>query len=127
MMTVYTDGSTDSNGLSGIGIVIKKEKNIFEYNFLIEEINTNHEAEFAAVKKALEICKDIDQNEILSFRTDAKVVVDAIDKRYTGNDAFAPILKDILALIDTFPLFFIKWIPTNENKHADELAKRAIR
>jgi len=126
-MTVYTDGSTDSNGLSGIGIVIKKEKNIFEYNFLIEEINTNHEAEFAAVKKALEICKDIDQNEILSFRTDAKVVVDAIDKRYTGNDAFAPILKDILALIDTFPLFFIKWIPTNENKHADELAKRAIR
>ncbi|RDW20601.1 ribonuclease HI family protein [Oceanobacillus chungangensis] len=126
MIEVYTDGASNSNlGLSGAGIYIKANGKSYEYTFPLENL-TNHEAEFHAVIKALEICKGTFPNEIISLRSDSQVVVDVIENDFTKNKTFLPLLETIREEISHFPYFFIKWIPESNNKNADRLAKKAI-
>ncbi len=126
MIEVYTDAASRGNpGDSGIGIIIKSGKEYERYSYFIGEW-ANHEAEFHAVIKALEICAEKFPDDVLSFRTDSKVVVDTIEKNHTKNEKFLPLLERIRQLSSCFPLFFIKWIPDRENKQADRLAKEAI-
>lgn len=126
MLEVYTDGATDAHGWSGIGIVLKQGKEIEEYSFPIGKHSSNHVAEFEAIVRALTICSEQYVGEILSFRLDAQVVVDAVEKNFTRNKAFKPYVKEIQDLSGNFPHLFIKWIPQKDNVHADRLAKRAI-
>ncbi len=85
----------------------------------------NHEAEFYACKKALEICID-KRDDIVWIRSDSQAVVNAIEKGYVRNPNYKPLLKDIITLTNQLNLFFIKWVPSKENKAADDLARRAI-
>lgn len=126
MIEIYTDGASSGNpGMSGAGIYIKAYG--IDYSFAIPlGICTNHEAEFYAVIKALEICKDKFPGDILSFRSDSKIVVDTIEKDYTNNKAFQPLLEKIRQEGKSFPYIFIKWIPNRNNQQADQLAKQAI-
>lgn len=127
MIEVFTDGASRGNpGESGIGIVLKKNKESDEYAFPLGSM-TNHEAEFYAVIRALEICRDKYPDEIISVRTDSKVVVDTVEKNHTKNKTFLPLLEQIHMLSQEFPLFFIKWIPEKQNQQADRLAREAIR
>lgn len=126
MIEVYTDGAANGNpGISGAGIYIKANKKEEKHAIPLGSCS-NHEAEFHAVIKALEICKEKFPNEILSFRSDSKIVVDTIEKDFTKNKTFQPLLETINTAKKDFPYFFIKWIPNQENKHADILAKQAI-
>lgn len=126
LIEVYTDGASSGNpGPSGAGIVIKNNNKMYEFSFPLEDLS-NHEAEFYAVLKALELCKEMFPGEILSFRSDSKVVIDTIEKNYTKNKIFLPLLEQIQELARDFPYFFIKWIPQKQNYIADRLAKEAI-
>lgn len=127
MLEVYTDGASSGDpGLSGAGVYIKQANKSYEYFFHIGQLS-NHEAEFIAVIKALEICKELFPGEILSFRSDSKTVVDVIERGFTKNAVFAPFLNKILEETRLFPYFFIKWVPSKQNKKADTLAKQGIR
>ncbi len=126
MIEVYTDGAASGDpGLSGAGIFIKDGKKTYEYKFPLGSMS-NHQAEFQAVIKGLEVCRDNFQDEILSFRSDSKLVVDVIEKDFTKNQTFLPYLQEIRNQVEAFPHFFIKWIPEKQNKHADKLARQAI-
>ncbi|MEN1967795.1 RNase H family protein [Lentibacillus sp. N15] len=126
MIEVYTDGAASGNpGKSGAGIYIKAAEEIYAYTFPLGMLS-NHEAEFHAVIKALEIYKEQFPGEILSFRSDSRVVVDVIDKNFTKNQTFHPLLKKIQQEASHFPYFFIKWIPAKQNHHADQLARKAL-
>lgn len=126
MIEVYTDGASSGNpGISGAGIYIRGNGKTYEYAFPLGNLS-NHEAEFHAVIKGLEICSELFSDEILSFRSDSKVVVDIIEKNFTKNKAFQPLLAQINEKSSAFPYFFIKWIPSSQNFHADQLAKKAI-
>ncbi|SDQ17677.1 ribonuclease HI family protein [Virgibacillus salinus] len=125
MINVYTDGASNGNpGISGAGVYIKANGKIYEYSFPLGEMS-NHEAEFHAVLKALEICLENFPDEILSFRSDSKLVVDTIEKDFTKNQTFLPLLEKIRDNSSSFPYFFIKWIP-DKNNYADKLARKAI-
>ncbi|ASN04476.1 RNase H family protein [Virgibacillus necropolis] len=127
MIEVYTDGASSGNpGTSGAGIYIKASGKIYEYSIPLAKMS-NHEAEFHAVMKALEICRESFLGQILSFRSDSKLVVDVIEKDFTKNQTFLPLLAKIREDASHFPYFFIKWIPEKSNKHADRLARKAIR
>ncbi|WP_010647521.1 ribonuclease HI family protein [Oceanobacillus massiliensis] len=127
MIIVYTDGASSGNpGPSGAGIYIKQENSTSEFSIPLGVLS-NHEAEFQAIIKALEICKDSFPDEILSFRSDSKVAVDVIENDYTKNKVFLPLLEKIRRESEGFPYFFIKWIPEKQNHQADMLAKKAIR
>ncbi|MEN2769021.1 ribonuclease HI family protein [Ornithinibacillus xuwenensis] len=126
MIEVYTDGASSGNpGLSGAGIYIKASGKHYEYSFPLGEM-TNHEAEFHAIIKALEVCQEVFPNEILSFRSDSQTVVNVIENDFTKNKTFLPLLEKIRDESRNFPYFFIKWIPEKENNHADKLARKAI-
>jgi ribonuclease HI len=126
MIEVYIDGATAGNpGPSGAGIFIKG--NGLNERFSIPlGIMSNHEAEYHALILALEICLEKDFR-IVSFRTDSELVNRAIEKEFAKNKSFAPLLEKALRLSNQLDLFFMKWIPSNQNKVADELARLAIR
>lgn len=126
MIIIYTDGASQGNpGISGAGIFIKDDKNIYEYSIPLGSMS-NHEAEFHAVIHALKICEKYFSGRILSFRTDSQVVVDTVEKDYTNNNDFLPLLNEIRKHSKHFPYIFMKWIPANHNNHADQLAKSAL-
>lgn len=126
MIEVYTDGASRGNpGLSGAGVYIKANGNTEEYAYPLGTLS-NHEAEFYAVIKALTLCQSLYSNEIISLRSDSQVLVDTFEKNFTKNNHFAPLLKQMNDLKQTFPYVFMKWIPSKTNYHADRLAKEAI-
>ena len=126
VIEVYTDGASSGNpGKSGAGVFIKANGKVYEYSIPLGVLS-NHEAEFHAVIKALEICKTSFPGEILSFRSDSQIVVHTIEKDYTKNQTFLPLLEEIREYSKEFSYFFIKWIPEKQNQHADRLARKAL-
>ncbi|WP_062197992.1 reverse transcriptase-like protein [Massilibacterium senegalense] len=126
MIEVYIDGATANRSkLSGIGIFIKDGRVLATESVPIPFMS-NHEAEFEALLHALEICSK-NQYKVVSFRTDSRIVADAIDGQYAKNQNFQQYVDRAMEMIVSFDLFFIKWIPESQNKKADELAKHAIR
>lgn len=126
MLEVYVDGATQGNpGPSGAGVFVKGKKVKKEAQYYLGTV-TNHEAELIALIRALELCHETFPDQILSIRSDSKLVVDMVEKRYIKNANFQPLLLQILQLMDKFPYCFIKWIPDQKNKNADRLARNAL-
>jgi ribonuclease HI len=126
LIEVYIDGASAGNpGPSGAGIYIKGN-GVLERHSVPLGIMSNHEAEYYSLIKALEICVE-KEFSIVSFRTDSQLVDRAIEKEYVKNKQYIPLLEKALELTKKFDLFFIKWIPSNQNQIADELARKAIR
>lgn len=126
MIELYIDGSTAGNpGPSGIGIFIKGEGHQIKISEFIGD-QTNHVTEFIALQRGLEEVKKLSP-AIVSIRTDSQIVFAAVEKRYAKNTEFAAILDKILAITDTFDMFFIKWISDDQNKAAHALAREAVR
>jgi ribonuclease HI len=128
LIEVYIDGASAGNpGPSGAGIFIKGNGITKKYSIPLG-IMSNHEAEYHAFIKALEICLENGYHDsVLSFRTDSELVNRAVEKEFVKNKLYAPLLEKALHLTNQFNLFFMKWIPSVENKAADELARQAIR
>ncbi|MBS4199448.1 reverse transcriptase-like protein [Bacillus sp. FJAT-49732] len=126
MIEVYIDGASAGDpGPSGAGIYIKNNGKAESFSIALGMMN-NHEAEFHALIKSLEICIE-DGFSIVSVRSDSTTVVDAVEKEYARNEKHRILLTKALSLASQLDLFFIKWIPSKENKHADQLARQAIR
>ncbi|MBW8349030.1 reverse transcriptase-like protein [Bacillus sp. IITD106] len=126
MIEVYIDGASAGDpGPSGAGIFIKNNGKTESFSIPLGNMN-NHEAEFHALIKSMEICIELGFS-IVSIRSDSTAVVDAVEKEYARNEKYRLLLKDALSLASQFDLFFIKWIPSKENKHADQLARKGIR
>jgi ribonuclease HI len=125
MIEVYFDGASAGNpGPSGAGIFIKENGKV-ERHSLPLEIMSNHEAEFHAFLLALQISLQKGFRSV-SFRTDSELVNRAFEKEFVKNKSFSPLLEKAIELTKEFDLFFLKWIPSRENKNADELARAAI-
>ncbi|MCH1627351.1 reverse transcriptase-like protein [Ferdinandcohnia quinoae] len=126
MIEVYIDGASAGDpGQSGAGVFIKGNGVVEQYSFSLG-IMSNHEAEFHALIKGLEIC--IEKGfKIVSFRTDSQLVDRAMEKEYVKHKNFIPLLDRSLQLSKVFDLFFIKWVPSNQNNVADKLARQGIR
>jgi ribonuclease HI len=125
LLEVNIDGASAGNpGPSGAGIFIKFNGEVEKHSIPLG-IMENHEAEFIACKKALEICLE-KQPDTVWLRSDSQAVVQAIEKEFVRNAQYKQLLDDILNMTKQINLFFVKWIPSKENKAADELARKAI-
>ena len=126
-LTINTDGSSLSNpGPAGIGIVVYNDQ-----DDIIEKISkyigkaTNNVAEYKALIEALNFAKDFGADEV-RIKSDSELVVKQINGNYMVRDKKLKILlKEALKLIEKIPTFSIIHIPREENKIADNLAKRA--
>jgi ribonuclease HI len=125
LIEVYFDGASAGNpGPSGAGVFINVNGKVERFSIPLSEMS-NHEAEFHAFLSALEICLQRGFQTV-SFRTDSELVNRAVEKEFVKNKLYAPLLEKALKLIDEFELFFLKWVPSSENKNADQLARSAI-
>jgi len=125
VIEVYFDGASAGNpGPSGAGIFLKGNGQPERFSIPLKDMS-NHEAEFHAFICALELC--IQKNfRTVSFRTDSELVNRSVEKEFVKNKLYAPLLEKALCLIKQFDLFFLKWVPSSQNKNADELARKAI-
>lgn len=124
MIEVYIDGASKGNpGPSGAGVFIKGVQPPVQLAVPLGMMS-NHEAEYHALLTALKYCTEHNY-KIVSFRTDSQLVERAVEKQYVKNPLYAPLLDEALKMIQQFDLFFIKWIPSSQNKAADELARKA--
>lgn len=125
MIEVYIDGATKGNpGPSGAGIFIKGIPQPVQLSVPLGTMS-NHEAECRSLLIALQYCLE-HHYKVVSFRTDSQLVERAVEKQYVKNKTFLPLLEEAFRLIEQFDLFFIKWIPSSQNKVADELARKAV-
>lgn len=125
MIELYVDGASAGNpGKSGIGIFLKGEGHHVLLDEKIEPTD-NHSAEFQALIRGLEEALKRTTG-IVSARSDSQIVVQSVERQFVKNPLYKKYLADILKLADEFDYFFIKWIPTAENRAADALAKKAI-
>ncbi|SDM68012.1 ribonuclease HI [Fictibacillus solisalsi] len=126
MIEVYIDGASAGDpGPSGAGIFIKLGNGKVEQHSIPLGSLSNHEAEFKALLLALDICLEKKYDSV-SFRTDSQAVDRAVEKRFAKDKRYDGLLQEALAKMDTLQLFFIKWIPSKQNKVADELARKAV-
>ncbi|MEG0260894.1 MAG: ribonuclease HI family protein [Lysinibacillus sp.] len=125
MIELFIDAASAGNpGPSGIGLFIKGEGHHLQFSEFIGSTN-NHIAEFTALVRGLEEVKKLGTS-LVSIRSDSKIVVTSIEKEYVKNEEFKPYLEKALALIHTFDFCFIKWIPDDQNRAADALARAAL-
>ena len=112
-------------GLSGIGIVVTKVNlKIVEYKEFIGE-KTNNQAEYAALKRALQIASTLD-NEI-TILSDSELVVSQRNNRYkVRNKQLKMISREISNLETSFKTVIYKHISREKNGFADLLANQAI-
>src|SRR3954464_15076827 len=97
LIEVYIDGASKGNpGPSGAGIFIKGNGITEKYSIPLGNMS-NHEAEYHAFIKALEICLEKGvQDSVLSFRTDSQLVNQAVEKEFVKNKLYTPLLEHAL-------------------------------
>ncbi|MDQ0255761.1 ribonuclease HI [Evansella vedderi] len=127
MIEVYIDGgSAGDPGPSGAGVFINNNGSLIRKAIPLPAMS-NHEAEFHALLEALAICKE-QQFRIISVRTDSQILNSALEKEYAKKEQFRVLLEKALHMMEKdFDYVFVKWIPSKQNKEADQLAKKAIR
>jgi len=125
MIELYVDGASAGNpGKSGIGIFIRGEGHNIRISESVEPTN-NHTAEFLALVRGMEEAAKLTTG-IISVRSDSQAVVMAVEKEFVKNDFHKEYLAKILDIASSFDMFFIKWIPSSENRAADALAREGI-
>lgn len=125
-MSIHIDGASRGNpGYSGIGIVITKNNNkIAEYKEFIG-MKTNNQAEYIALKKALEIASSIDDE--ITVLSDSELVINQRTNHYKiRNKQLKVLFREITNLEKNFRTVVYRHIPREINRDADLLANQAI-
>lgn len=123
---VYTDAATaGKHGPSGGGILLV-DKTQEQLHFPLSETN-NHLAEMAVILRALRYLIETNQaTKNIWLYSDSKTAIQLFDKGITTNDEFLPYLQQFEQLAAQFQLLILQWIPENQNKGADHLARQGL-
>lgn len=140
-LTVNCDGGSRGNpGHAGIGILIKKEKDVLgqmtgeldnqvKISKYIGEA-TNNQAEYAAVLEALKYLKEnfAGIDIAAEFLLDSQLVVEQLNGNYKiKNEGLKPLFWEVRELILALGgKIDFQHVPREENKIADELVNQAI-
>ncbi len=124
---VYFDGASRGNpGPAAIGWVIVTDGGIVEEGSERIGEATNNEAEYRALRRALQVARDIGFEKV-EVRGDSELIVKQVRGEY---DVDAPHLKEhrvaIRELLETFADWSLTAVPREVNDRADELANEAL-
>jgi ribonuclease HI len=125
-LSIYIDGASRGNpGYSGIGIVITKDNDkVAEYKEFIG-MKTNNQAEYIALKKALEIASTIEDE--ITVLSDSELVINQRKHYYkVRNKQIKILFREISNLEKHFKTVTYRHIPREINRYADSLANQAI-
>jgi ribonuclease HI/probable phosphoglycerate mutase len=126
LLEVNIDGASRGNpGLSAIGVIAKHADItlIEHYEFL--GIRTNNQAEYEALRRALEICSRLGRE--ITVYSDSELLVNQRNSKYKlRNQELKVISRDISILEKKFDKILYRRIPREKNSEADKLANRAL-
>lgn len=124
---IYVDGASSGNpGPSGVGIVVYDgdEAIIRESEYIGSA--TNNQAEYIACIKALELSENMNARKI-TIHSDSQLVVKQLNNEYRiKNEKLYEYYNKIRKLERKFLEVEYKYIPRDENKEADMLAKTSL-
>ena len=120
------DGASRGNpGLSAIGIIIKQNEKILLEHSEFLGVRTNNQAEYEALKRALEICNTLDKE--LTVFSDSELLVNQRNAKYKiRNQNLKMISREISNLEKNFDKIQYRRIPREKNNKADRLANIAL-
>lgn len=128
MLIINTDGGARNNpGPAGIGAsVVRDGVVVHEISEYIGE-QTNNFAEYTAVIRALQVCKEMNWIEDIVFRCDSKLVVEQVQGNWKVKEAtLKPLVARVRELAAQFPSVAYAYVPREENTEADRLVNEAI-
>ena len=126
MLEVNIDGASRGNpGLSAIGIMVKNNGTILMEHAEFLGIRTNNQAEYEALKRALEICNQLDKE--ITILSDSELLVNQRNSKYRlRNQQLKIISREISNLEKNFDKIEYKHISRERNNKADRLANKAL-
>ena len=126
---IYVDGASSGNpGDSGAGMVIFDENGteISRDSIFLGKM-TNNMAEYEALLRALEKAQEDGAQDLVVY-TDSLLVANQVIGTYKiNNDILRQYVVKIKNIISNFDHFAIQYIPREQNKIADKLAKNGIK
>jgi ribonuclease HI len=133
-LMVYFDGGFNKDTYeAGLGVVIYyrqgKKKFRLRANELIQEMDTNNEAEYAAFYYSLNVLEELGVHQLpCDFKGDSQVVLKQLEGEwpcYEENlNRWLDRIEEKMKKLGLKPRF--QPIPRNENKEADKLATQAL-
>jgi ribonuclease HI/pterin-4a-carbinolamine dehydratase len=127
-LTIYADGGSRGNpGHSASGYVLLDEnENVIEDKGIYLGITTNNQAEYQALKFALEDAKKLEAQEVAVFM-DSLLVVNQMKGIFkVKNRDLWPIHDDIKKLVQDFHHVSFTQVPRELNKKADAAVNRVL-
>jgi ribonuclease HI len=126
LLEVNIDGASRGNpGLSAIGIMVKNNGTILMEHAEFLGIRTNNQAEYEALKRALEICNQLDKE--ITILSDSELLVNQRNSKYRlRNQQLKIISREISNLEKNFDKIQYKHISREKNNQADRLANKAL-
>lgn len=126
---LFSDGGSRGNpGQAAIGVVLfdpLKNEVVREYGEAIG-IVTNNIAEYQALITGLKIAQEFQPNHLVCH-LDSELVVKQLSGEYRVKmPSFQPLIAEINDLKSHFPTTTFRYIPREENRHADKLVNRAL-
>ncbi len=126
---IYVDGASSGNpGNSGAGIVMFNEdgNEVFRDSVFLGKM-TNNMAEYEALIWALEKARESGIQDIVVY-TDSLLMANQVNGIYKiNNNTLRQYVTKIKSLTCNFNRFKIQYIPREQNRVADKLAKDGIK
>lgn len=127
-LSVKIDGASRGNpGDAGIGVLIQNDegKTLEEISEFIGENKTNNQAEYSALIRALETCKNL--GEKVRILSDSELLVKQMNGEYSVNNrVLKRKFRKAKDLEKNFQKVIYEHIPREKNPIADSLANKAI-
>ncbi len=124
---VTADGGSRGNpGPAGYGAVVSEGNHILLELFETIGVASNNVAEYRGLIAALEAINELDPGASVDVRMDSKLVVEQMSGRWQIKH---PDMRELAKRArDAHPanLVTYRWIPRDENSHADRLANKAL-
>ena len=126
---IYVDGASSGNpGDSGAGMVIfdGNGNEIFRDSIFLGKM-TNNMAEYEALLRALQKARERGAEDVVVY-TDSLLVANQVKGTYKiNNHILRQYVVSVKKIISNFDHFAIQYIPREQNRIADKLAKSGIK
>lgn len=126
---IYVDGASSGNpGDSGAGIFISDGSGVEIYRGSVYLGKmTNNMAEYEALLRGLKKAVELGGREVTAYTDSLLIANQVLGKYKINNDILREYVMKVEIIIRNFDHFAIQYIPREQNRIADKLAKGGIK